>query len=209
MEITWYGHSCFRITERRLATVVTDPFDYKLVGYKALKLKADILTVSHDEPGHNYATAVKGSDWEIRAPGEYEIGGVFITAVATKNTDTANMIFVFDYGDVTVAHMGDMTEVPSRSQVETLGTVDVALVPVGGGKALNAAKAAEVISLIEPGIVIPMHYKTSESKLELNSLKQFLSEMGLSASEEAQPSIKLSRSAIPEDTKVVVLKAIA
>ena len=209
MEITWYGHSCFRITERRLATVVTDPFDYKLVGYKALKLKADILTVSHDEPGHNYATAVKGNEWEIRAPGEYEIGGVFITAVATKNTDTANMIFVFDYGDVTVAHMGDMTEVPSRSQVETLGTVDVALVPVGGGKALNAAKAAEVISLIEPGIVIPMHYKTSESKLELNSLKQFLSEMGLSASEEAQPSIKLSRSAIPEDTKVVVLKAIA
>ena len=119
------------------------------------------------------------------------------------------MIFVFDYGDVTVAHMGDMTEVPSRSQVETLGTVDVALVPVGGGKALNAAKAAEVISLIEPGIVIPMHYKTSESKLELNSLKQFLSEMGLSASEEVQASIKLSRSAIPEDTKVVVLKALA
>jgi L-ascorbate metabolism protein UlaG (beta-lactamase superfamily) len=188
-----------------LATVVTDPFDYKLVGYKALKLKADILTVSHDEPGHNYVTAVKGNDWEIRAPGEYEIGGVFVTAVATKNADTSNMIFVFDYGDVTVAHMGDMAEVPSRSQVETLGTVDVALVPVGGGNALNAAKAAEVISLIEPGIVIPMHYKTSESKLELNSLKQFLSEMGLSASEEALPSIKLKRSAIPEDTKVVVL----
>jgi len=190
-----------------MASVVTDPYDHKLIGYQALNLKANILTVSHDEPGHNFVKGVKGNEWEIRGAGEYEIGGVFVTGVATRNEESENMVFVFDYGGVTVGHMGDMASVPSRSQVEALGNVDVALVPVGGGKALNAAKAAEVISLIEPGIVIPMHYKTAASKLDLNTLNQFLREMGLSANEESLPSFKVTQSSIPEETRVVVLEA--
>ena len=59
MEITWYGHSCFRITERSMATVVTDPFDYSVIGYGELQLKADIVTVSHESPGHSFLKAVK------------------------------------------------------------------------------------------------------------------------------------------------------
>ncbi len=190
-----------------MASVVTDPYDHEVIGYKALKLKSNILTISHDEPGHNFVKGVKGNDWEIRGPGEYEIGGVFVTAVATENDKSPNMVFVFDYGGLSVGHMGDMSKVPSRSQVEALGNVDVALVPVGGGKALTAAKAAEVISLVEPGIVVPMHYKTPGSKLKLNSLSQFLREMGLSANEEASPSLKISRSSIPDEMRVVVLEA--
>ena len=84
MEITWYGHSCFRITERNLATVVTDPYDSRAVGYSALKLKADIVTVSHTAPGHDFVPAVKGDPYHIAGPGEYEIGGVFITGVQTN-----------------------------------------------------------------------------------------------------------------------------
>ncbi len=53
MEITWYGHSCFRITERNMATVVTDPYDHHINGYEPLKLKGDIVTISHDSPSHN------------------------------------------------------------------------------------------------------------------------------------------------------------
>ena len=81
MEITWYGQSCFRLTERGMATVVTDPFDHKAIGYSPLKLKADIVTVSHDAPGHNNTDAVKGTSHVITGPGEFEIGGVFITGV--------------------------------------------------------------------------------------------------------------------------------
>jgi L-ascorbate metabolism protein UlaG (beta-lactamase superfamily) len=79
MEITWYGHSCFRLTERGMASVVTDPYDHRAVGYDALKLKADIVTVSHNAPGHSFVTAVKTQHHLITGPGEYEIGGVFIT----------------------------------------------------------------------------------------------------------------------------------
>ena len=83
MEITWYGHSCFRLSERTMATVVADPFDSTRIGYSPLKVRADIVTVSHDAPGHNYADAVKGTSRVITGPGEYEIGGVFITGVQT------------------------------------------------------------------------------------------------------------------------------
>jgi L-ascorbate metabolism protein UlaG (beta-lactamase superfamily) len=206
MEITWYGHSCFRITERSIPTVVTDPYDHEEIGYNGLKLKADIVTVSHDAPGHNFVKGVKGNDWTIDGPGEYEIGGIFITGVSTSSKEGANIVYVFDYDGVTVAHLGDMSQVPSRSQVEALGSVDVALVPVGGGNALNAAKAAEVIALIEPGIVVPMHYKSNGNNLKLSPLRQFLQEMGLSADEKAEPSLKVSKGSVPEETRVMVLE---
>ena len=214
MEITWYGHSCFRLTERSYATVVTDPFDNKAIGYDALKLKADIVTVSHDAPGHNNVDTVKGTSHMIDGAGEFEIGGVFITGVSTdgtggkkKSKDAAarNTVYVFDYDGITVAHLGDLQQVPTQSEIESLGTINVALVPVGGGGGLNAAKAAEVISLIEPNIVIPMHYATPATKISLDSLNKFVKEMGLSKPE-TQPSLKVTRSGLPDETRVVVLE---
>ena len=100
MEIKWFGHSCFRITERGLATVVTDPYSSTEIGYEDLKLKAEIVTISHDAPGHNHTKSVSGNDWTISGPGEYEIGGVFITAIPThKNGGTKNLAFTFEFND--------------------------------------------------------------------------------------------------------------
>lgn len=212
MEITWYGQSCFRFTERGMATVVTDPFDHKVTGYSQLKLKADIVTISHDAPGHNNTDAVKGTSHVIDGPGEFEIGGVFITGVQTdagsKKGKSAlrNTLYVFDYDGITVAHLGDLKNVPSQAEVEALGTVNVALVPVGGGGGLNAAKAAEVVSLLEPNLVIPMHYSTPDAKIQLDSLNKFLKEMGLGANTvEKQASIKVTHSGLPDETRVVTL----
>ena len=208
MQITWYGLSCFRLTERGMATVVTDPFDDSIVGYEPLKLKADIVTVSHDAPGHNYLAGVKGNSHTLTGAGEFEIGGVFITAIQTsgkkQDGNGKNTLYVFDYDGVTVAHLGDLKRELTQSDVESLGTVNVALVPGGGGGGLTPAKAAEVISLIEPGIVIPMHYKTKDDNLDLAPLSKFLQEMGLSDIEPIS-SLKVTPSSIPEETKVFVL----
>ncbi len=210
MEIIWYGLSCFRLTERGLATVVTDPYDHETAGYEPLKLRSDIVTISHDAPGHNYIAGVKGFSHKITGPGEFEIGDVFITGIQTnghnknKPDELRNTLYVFDYNGVTVAHLGDLNHVPSQTEIEALGNVHVALVPAGGGSGLNAAKAAEVISLLEPGYVIPMHYATPTCSLDLAPLSKFLKEMGLGKIE-AQESLKVTTSTIPEETKVVVL----
>ncbi len=210
MEITWYGHSCFRLAERGMATVVCDPFDSEAVGYEALKLRADIVTSSHDAPGHNYLSAVKGYSHAITGPGEFEIGSVFITGVQMDGLGKKvlekprNTLYVFDYMGITVAHLGDMRSVPPQNEIEALGTVHIVLVPVGGGSGLNAAKAAEIVSLLEPNIVIPMHYNTPALKVPLDRLDKFLKEMGLHEAE-TLPSLKVTKSSLPEETKLVVL----
>jgi L-ascorbate metabolism protein UlaG (beta-lactamase superfamily) len=153
---------------------------------------------------------VKGKSHVITGPGEYEIGGVFITGVQTNGVtrhtpgEPLNTLYTLDFGGLTVAHLGDLRRVPSQAEIEALGNVHVALVPVGGGGGLSSAKAVEVISVLEPGIVIPMHYSLPGSALKLSPLSKFLKEMGV-ASAEPQPSLKLSISSVPEDTRVVVL----
>jgi len=212
MEITWYGHSCFRLTERGLATIVTDPYDNS-IGYDTPRLKADIVTVSHEAPGHNNVELIKGAR-PITGPGEYEIGGVFITGISThqpadkkkkSENGAKNTLYLFDFDGLTVAHLGDLDHVPTQAQIEDLGTVSVALVPVGGGGALNAAQAAEVISLIEPSIVVPMHYKTPETTLKLDSLSKFLKEMGL-GTVKPEESLTVKKNSLPEETHVMVLE---
>lgn len=208
MDITWYGHSCFRLMERGYATVVTDPFDGSL-GYEVPKLKADIVTISHAAPGHNNLTAVKGYKHMIDGPGEYEIGGVFIIGVATYDQAAANprrnVVYVLDYNNLTVAHLGDLDHVPNQSMIDALGAIDIALVPVGGGSSLSSSQAAEVVSLLEPSIVVPMHYRTDAlNGLNLDPVDRFMKEMGMNAVQE-EAMLRAAAGALPEQTQVVVL----
>jgi L-ascorbate metabolism protein UlaG (beta-lactamase superfamily) len=98
-----------------------------------------------------------------------------------------------------------MLQVPTQAEVESLGPVHIALVPVGGNGSLNAAKATEAISLFEPNIVIPMHYQAPQTSLKLDPIGKFLKEMGLSEVE-TMPSLKVANvAALPEETRVIVL----
>lgn len=206
MEITWYGLSCFRLTDRGQTTIITDPYNGKL-GLPPLKLKGDVVTISHDASGHNDESAVSNRQHSLRGPGEYEIGGVFITGIATNNDVNVpeNILYLFDYGGVTIAHLGDMAKVPTQTRIEALEEVHVLLVPVGGGNSLNASQAAELVSMLEPNIVVPMHYKLPGLKLELEDVERFLKEMGVTRPE-TEASLKVTPTTIPEETEVVLLE---
>lgn len=205
MEISWYGLSCFRIVEKGYATVITDPYEPS-IGLNFPKIKSEIVTVSHEAHGHNYAEGVTGYQNLITGPGEYEIGGVFIIGVATHDdAGERNVHFLFNYGEITVAHLGDMTKVPTQTQIESLGAVNVLLLPVGGGNSLHAGQAAEVVSMLEPKIVIPMHYKTPGLDLNLEGVERFLKEMGLSDVVPVNSLRLTSADLASEETKVVLL----
>ena len=208
MEITWYGQSCFRLRDR-LATVITDPYD-KGIGYTLPRVRADIVTVSHDHPDHNCVKGTKGQPKIIVGPGEYEVGGVFITGIPTFHdrkkgaSRGRNTVFLFDFEGLTVCHLGDLGHVPTQSQVEALSDIDVLLIPVGAVSTINAAQAAEVISLLEPRLVIPMHYKTKALEVKLDSVSKFLKEMGLSKLATPE-SLKVTKSSLPDETQVMLL----
>lgn len=205
MELTWYGLSCFRLVERNQDTIVTDPYNGN-IGLPPLKLKADIVTVSHNAEGHNNLRAVSLYKHALSGPGEYEIGGVFITGIATAlSADSRpNVLYLFDYGNLTVAHLGDISRVPSQAQIEALGMVNILLLPVGGGQSLNAVQATELVSLIEPNIVVPMHYRIPGLRLDLDGPERFLKEMGLTNVNE-ESMLKVAAGSLPEETQVIML----
>ncbi len=208
-EITWLGHACFRIKGKD-ATIVTDPYERSL-GLGTLNQKADIVTVSHDNPHHNAVSAVKGEPHVIGGPGEYEVKGVFVTGVwsyadeAEGKARGRNTIFLFHLDDLVVCHLGSLGHTLTSKQVEAIGDVNVLLVPVGGFSSLTATKATEVISQVEPNIVIPMHYSTGRESVELDTLDKFTKEMGL---KEWTPQDKLNVKAtdLDETTRVIILE---
>jgi len=190
--------------------VVTDPYG-KEMGYTLPRLRADIVTISHPHAGHNYLKGVKDSPKVIDGPGEYEIQGIFITGIASyhdrrKGRDRGkNTIYLFDFEGLTVCHLGDLGQVPTRSQVEDLSDIDILLLPVGSHTTINAAEASEVISLLEPRVVIPMHYRTEAmGKSPLDSVDRFLKVMGVKGT--PQERLKVTKSTLPDDMQVVLLK---
>ena len=208
MDITWLGHSCFRIRGNH-ATVITDPCSPDL-GYSLGELSAHIVCVSHQHPGHCYAQGIRGGPRLIIGPGEYEIGGVLVIGIATFHDKEGgkkmgkNTAYLIEMDEVSVCHLGDLGHVLSVEQVEELGNIDVLLLPVGGVSTINASMAAEVVRQLEPKIVIPMHYKTPALNRELEPVERFLKEIGVKEVN-SQPKLSVSRSSLPDSTQVVVL----
>ena len=208
MEITWLGHSCFRIRAKE-ATVVTDPCD-KSTGYSLGRPTADLVTVSIDDPAHNHVSGVAGDPRVIDGPGEFEIAGASLVGVTTyrdkeKSASAGrNIVYVIEVEDLRVCHLGSIGHVPTSDQVEEIGNVDILLVPVGGGDSLDAPPAAETVSLIEPKLVIPMHFKTDIEKTALDPIDRFLKEMGAKTTE-THAKIAVTRSSLPEETQVLIL----
>ena len=206
MEIYWLGHGCFRLKGRD-ATVVTDPAPPS-TGYKIGKVAANVVTISRDLPDNNYLAAIQGEPKVLKGPGEYEIAGVLITAVRTEREPvgdkTRNVAFVMDIDDVRICHLGNIAEVPHADDAEALSQADVLLIPVGGGAVLNAAKAAETVSMLEPKLVIPMIYETEAASGKLDPVDRFLKEMGIDA-KPAEGRINITKSTVPGSTTVSLL----
>jgi L-ascorbate metabolism protein UlaG (beta-lactamase superfamily) len=208
MEITWLGYSCFKLKGKN-TTVITDPCPPSL-GYTLGQQTARIVTVSHNHPDHNYIEGVTGEPRVISRPGEYEVGGVLIIGVPAFHDDEKgfvhgkNNVYAIEVDDVNICHMGDLGHALTVKQIEDLGTIDVMLVPVGGGTTISATQAAALVRNIEPKIVIPMHYNTPTLTKELDGIDKFIKEMGLTETV-PQPKLIVNKSTLPLTTQVVVL----
>jgi len=212
MIITWQGHSCFKIQDKigpEGVTVVTDPFN-KETGLKVPNFEADIVTVSHDHKDHNNIDALRGKPFAISCAGEYDFKGVLIEGIDSYHDDKkgeergSNIMYRIEIDDISVAHLGDLGDVLDNAQLEKLVGTDVLLIPVGGKYTLDAKKAVEVISQIEPRIIIPMHYKTKDVKYDLDPIDKFIKEIGLTPTYEEK--LKISKKDLPqEDMELVIL----
>src|SRR3989344_5274291 len=187
MDITWLGHSSFRIKGKSV-TVVTDPYSSSKLGFKFQKIEANIVTVSHDHDDHNQAGQVDGDPKVVKNPGEYEVKGVSIFGIPTYHDNKQgeergqNTVFVIKIDSIIICHLGDLGHKLTEDQIGQIGNIDILLTPVGGVYSLSSAQALDIVSKLEPKVVIPMHYQVEglnkETFGELEGVENFIKELG-------------------------------
>ncbi len=209
MDIIWHGFSCFTIKSKN-GTIVTDPYSPE-VGLKLPALKADIVVTSRKQKAHNNVAAIQGSTQIITWPGEYEIKGVAISAQKLvqeeekKKAGKEVMVFTFDVEGVRICLLGDIGKGLDESLIESIGNVDILLIPVGGNDTLDAKTAHAVVEELEPRAVIPMHFAIPGMKEKYDDVAPFMKLCGATAEPKDKFSINAKSDLPSEQTSYVVL----
>lgn len=210
MNIIWYGLNCFKVQSKEIV-LITDPFNSD-TGIKSFQGQADIVTISQSEDGYDNVKSIKGVPFVIKSAGEYDIKGISILGISTfgnnkdKKKKEENIIYVYEVEGIRICHLGILNGMLSNSDLEKIGQIDILLVPVGGTITINGEKADEVINIIEPKVVIPMHYRTKGVTLKIDDASKFLKEMGVTANEKIQ-KFSVKKKELPEgETKFVVFE---
>ena len=216
MEITYLGHSCFKLKGKN-GSVVTDPYDEN-VGLVLPRTAADVVTVSHDHGDHNAVARIKtaegGEPFVIRYAGDYETRGISVFGVESWHDDKEgvlrgpNIIYTILLDGVTVCHLGDLGHVLSDEQVARIGSVDVLLCPVGGYYTLDAKQAVAVLNQLEPKYFVPMHFRTTQHNAntfaDVAPVERFFNEYGISPQPEKKLVVEANK--LPEETEIVYLE---
>lgn len=205
MTIQFFGVSCFKITTKignEEVSLVTDPYSAKL-GKLPRNLAGDILTISRrTHEHHNNIEAGTGENtFLIEYPGEYEVKGIPIYGIPADHEGKEdpgyhkNTMFHYIVDDMHIVHLGGCKMPLTDEQLSQLGEVDVLLVPVGGGDVLDPDTAADLVSRMEPRVVIPMHFEDTA---------KFSKALGIKGEE--MEKLKIMKKDLPaEDTKLVIL----
>jgi L-ascorbate metabolism protein UlaG (beta-lactamase superfamily) len=214
MDIIYVGHSCFRLKGKN-TILVTDPYNPSMVGLTLKTMMADIVTVSHQHEDHNFVDAVSNVKKVIDGPGEYEISGVSIIGLPSFHDDKKgkirgkNIIYIIEMDGLRIVHLGDLGHKLSEQEIESLGSIDILMVPTGGEFTIGPTVAAEVTRAIDPYIIIPMHYQVEGLKKEiyekLSTVDAFLADMGVSV--ERADKLTVKKDSLTDEQKVVILES--
>lgn len=205
MELQYFGANCLRLTSKNVAIVVDD--NLQKLGLKTITKPEDIsLRTSADMPIHD-------SRFVADMPGEYEISGVAIHGLAARSHmdeegKTSAVIYTVEADEVKVLILGHVFPKLSEEQVEQIGLIDIAVVPVGGnGYTLDGVGALGILKNIEPKVVIPVHYADKAIKYEVPqaSLEEALKGLGMEPTETVA-KYKFKAAEASDVTRLIVLE---
>ncbi|MDD3364375.1 MAG: MBL fold metallo-hydrolase [Syntrophomonas sp.] len=206
MKIKWRGHASF-IIETRSKKIITDPFheDY---GYPLNPVPADIVTVSHEHRDHNAVETVAGQPRIIRGSGMVNMEGIIIKGIDSFHDmyqgreRGQNTIFKISADGINLVHLGDLGQLLSAGQVQEIGEVDILLLPIGGRYTIDAGEASQIVSLLQPRVVIPMHFGTPHLSFKLAPLEEFTARYDRIIK---KPSLEFQTSDLGQEMKIIVL----
>jgi hypothetical protein len=181
--------------------------------YPDPNVSADVVTVGREHFNHNYVELVRGSPIILRGLAGFgaewnrvsmNIKDVFIynVPIYQNGFDESSLkgaAFVFDLGELCIAHLGDLSHPLTSKQLTQFGKVDVALTPIGGRYTMGPNTAQEVLRQLKPKIAIPMHYRENYYLVE-----EFIK--GFKAQDLSRSTLSLSKSALPSSTEIIVMQ---
>ena len=174
MKITYLGHSCFKIQTENLSFLF-DPFAD--IGYDVKPTDVDIALCSHEHFDHN-ATHRINCKKIIDYVASEEIDNVKISTLSTFHDEVRgakrgiNRVYKVVADGNTVVHLGDLGEITDEV-IDFIKDADVLLIPVGGTYTIDHVQAKEIVDIIHPTYVIPMHYKSGKSQINISPLSLF------------------------------------
>jgi L-ascorbate metabolism protein UlaG (beta-lactamase superfamily) len=210
MKIKWFGHSSFLIESKRGIKIITDPFDETL-GYILPRIKANIVTVSHEHFDHNYVRGVKGKPVVFKGLVNRESHKMEFRGILSYHDSIygslrgQNTIFVIKADELKLCHLGDLGHILISDTLAEIGDVDILFIPVGGYYTIDSSQATQVIKDIKPKIVIPMHYKTEAIKFSIDPVEVFLSDKENVKILESN-EFEITEDTLPKNTQIYVLQ---
>lgn len=210
MLIRYRGHAEFLLQSGQ-TRMLTDPYDDH-VGYRTENTEADFVTVSHGHGDHAYTQKVTGDPVIVNRTGTCcPAPGVTLTGIESVHDDKdgtlrgQNIIFVAEWEDLRIVHLGDQGTALTEEQLGLIGTPDILFIPVGGFFTIDGGQAAAIVRQLKPRITIPMHYKTKvNASWPIGDESAFLQAMGVKDIQ-SMPLIRVTKGDISCQPGVVLL----
>lgn len=179
MDFSYRGANCVVITIKKETFIIDGAMHG--TGLKNITKKDAIYLATQEE---FVPEGVVGMVFD--GPGDYEIRGVSVKGIGVPrmvdhDDVKKSTIFRIIAEGIAIAVIGHARVPLTEEELENIGVVDIAIIPVGGnGYTLDAHQAVSVVAQIEPKVVIPTHYADSSITYEVpqNGVDEFIKELG-------------------------------
>ena len=202
MHISWLGQTCVRLQTRfNDEDVITVIDAYRPTSGEFPRSLAP--TIALLSSGEENCITLSQNPFVLSTLGECEKKEVMITAFPSLN---GNIIFKINTEQLSVVHLGRLNKKPELSDLEKIGTIDILLIPVGGGKSyLSAEDAASIVTALEPRIVIPVAYQCDTDK-SAAPISDFVKESGIKPFA-TEKKLIIKKKDLPQDeTRLIILE---
>jgi L-ascorbate metabolism protein UlaG (beta-lactamase superfamily) len=206
MDIQFYGANCFTLTTKQARVLVDD--NLADLGKKSIAKAGDValFTGAHAVP-------TPAAKIVIDQPGEYEVSGISIYGIAARahmdeEKQRSATMYKIMVDELRILIVGHVYPELSDAQLETIGMVDVMLVPVGGnGYTLDSIGALKLIKKVEPKLVIPAHYEAPglQYAVPQQPLEQALTTLAMEP-KETVAKLKLKPGELGDVMQILVLE---
>jgi L-ascorbate metabolism protein UlaG (beta-lactamase superfamily) len=177
--IRLYGHSMLVVN----GELVIDPHDGGSIGLPPPEIeRVKYVLITHDHYDHNAYQGLISEEVKMSLEGEFAFDGYKVRATKVNHDREGGKrrgktsMYEIKYKGITLLHMGDVGEIPRESILKSFSP-DVLAIPVGGLVTIDGKEAAELVKILNPDIVIPLHYWVKGLLLPLDPPDQFLHEI--------------------------------